>query len=699
MDWGGEMRKISWVFGIVLTGLFIFLTNCQEEKKISVLQYPPVDMKNDTYTSNREPLIRNPLIKMPVGSIKPKGWLLKQLQLQSQGFHGHLNEISPFLKKENNAWLSPEGKGERGWEEEPYWLKGFSNCGYLLDDERMIDESLIWIEGALNSQQPDGWFGPAFRSGGAATKLKGRTDLWPNMIMLFCLQDYYEYSGSKDQRVISLMTNYFRYLSEIPDEDFLVGYWPRMRAGDMLFSVIWLYNRTGEKWLLDFAQKVHRNTAEWEKDVIDWHNVNISQGFGEPATYYQISKDKEHLKAAERNWQKVRSLYGQVPGGMFGGDENCREGYTGPRQAVETCGMVEMMLSEETLLMISGDVIWADRCEDVAFNSYPASMTADLKALRYLTAPNLVLSDSQNKSPGFQNGGPMLWMNPHRHRCCQHNSGHGWPYFTQHLWAATHDNGLGAVLYAPSEVTAEVGDGKKIVITEKTHYPFDENIEFVVSTLESVEFPFYLRIPGWCRKVDLKINDRVRDFAAEPGSYIRIHRKWKNGDTVNLRLVMDLSIIYWTKNLNSVSINRGPLTYSLKIEEKYVRHGGTDQWPAWEIYPNSEWNYGILLKDGKPAEGAQIIQRPWPEDDQPFKVESAPIEIRLKVRKIPEWQLDHLGLVGKLQPSPAAAHGVIETATLIPMGCARLRISAFPFVLPDGSGHKWSEIEKENEEI
>jgi len=68
-------------------------------------------MKNDYYISNREPLLRTPFIKMPVGSVKPKGWLLKQLQLQSQGFYGYLNEISPFLKKENNAWLSPEGKG------------------------------------------------------------------------------------------------------------------------------------------------------------------------------------------------------------------------------------------------------------------------------------------------------------------------------------------------------------------------------------------------------------------------------------------------------------------------------------------------------------------------------------------------------------------------------------------------------------
>jgi len=680
---------------IVLMAIFGLSLGCKVSEKIAVVDSLNTDLINDYYVSNRPPLKQNLLIKLPVGSIKPQGWLRRQLELQADGFHGHLLEISKFLDKEDNAWLNSDGRGERGWEEEPYWLKGFSNCGYVLGNEHMIKESRLWIEGALKSQQPDGWFGPAHRKGGAATKLRGRSDLWPNMIMLFCLQDYYEYTGSRDERVLKLMTDYFKYLVNVSDSNFLQGYWPRMRGGDMLFSVIWLYNRTGGEWLLEFARKVHRNTAEWEKDVIDWHNVNISQGFGEPGTFYQVSKEMKHLEAAERNWQKVRDLYGQVPGGMFGGDENSRKGFSGPRQAVETCGMVEMMLSEETLLMISGESKWADRCEDVAFNSYPASMTADLKALRYLTAPNMVLSDSGDKSPGLQNGGPMLLMNPHIHRCCQHNSGHGWPYFAQHLWAATQDNGLAAVIYSASEVIAKVGNGGEVIIKENTNYPFDDKIEFVISTAADVSFPIYLRIPGWCEQPELKINGKEKKISPSPGSYILIDRSWADGDKVMLRLPMDIKIKNWAKNHDSVSVSRGPLTYSLKIGEKYVRQGGTDKWPAWEIHPTSDWNYGLLLAAEGSAEQFEVIHRPWPEDDQPFKAEAAPLEMRVKARKISAWQLDHLGLVGKIQLSPAKTDEPVETVTLIPMGCARLRISAFPYVLADGTGHKWHQPARE----
>jgi len=644
---------------------------------IRVVERPSAEAKNDFYVGNRPPLTPSPFMRLPPGAIEPKGWVRRQLELQRDGFHGHLTEISQFLKKEGNAWLSPTGEGDHGWEEPPYWLKGFSNCGYILRDERMITESKIWIEGALASQKEDGWFGPDKGRKGEATDLEGREDLWPNMIMLFCLQDYYEFSG--DKRVITLMTKYMKYLTTVPEEQFLVGYWPKMRGGDLLYSVYWLYDRTGDESLLELAKKVHRRTAEWEKDVIDWHNVNMSQAFDEPGTFYMQSKDPAHLAAAERNWQKIRDLYGQVPGGMFGGDENCRPGFTGPRQAVETCGMVEMMLSHETLLTISGDAKWADRCEDVAFNSLPAAFTPDLKALHYLTAPNLILCDQQNKSPGVQNKGPMFLFNPHIHRCCQHNSGHGWPYYAEHLWLATAGNGLAAAMYAPCNVTAKVGDGTTVTIIEETRYPFAEDIEFTIRTSKPVRFPLYLRLPGWCQAPEITMNKKMLEMFG-PRSYVEINRQWTDGDKVKLKLPMKVSLRKWAKNQNSVSVDRGPLTYSLKIGEKYVRAGGTDQWPAWEIHPTAAWNYGLIVNEDEPASSFEVVPKAWPGDNQPFEANAAPIELRAKAKKIPAWQKDQLGLVGELQPSPVKSDEPAETVTLIPMGCARLRIASFPTI-------------------
>lgn len=654
---------------------------------IRVVERPSMQAKNDFYVGNRPPLTPSPFIKLPPGAIEPAGWVRRQLELQRDGFHGHLTEISQFIKKEGNAWLSKTGQGDHGWEEPPYWLKGFSNCGYILRDHAMIAESKIWIDAALASQKDDGWFGPDKGRKGSATDLVGREDLWPNMIMLFCLQDYYEFTG--DQRVITLMTNYMKYLTTVPEEKFLVGYWPKMRGGDLLYSVYWLYNRTGDKSLLTLAGKVHHHTAAWQDDVINWHNVNMSQGFREPGIFYMQSYDPAHLAAAERNWQKIRDMYGQAPGGMFGGDENCRPGYTDPRQAVETCGMVEMMLSDEILLTLSGDPKWADRCEDVAFNSLPAAFTPDLKALHYLTAPNQILCDSQNKSPGVQNKGPMFLYNPHIHRCCQHNSGHGWPYYAEHLWLATPGNGLAAAMYAPCSVTAKAGNGTAVTIIEETQYPFSEDIELTIKTSKPVLFPLYLRVPGWCKTPELTMNNKMLElFGAD--SYIEITRQWSDGDKVKLRLPMTISLRKWTKNHNSVSIDRGPLTYSLKIGEKYVKAGATDPWPAWEIYPTTAWNYGLALNQDEPISSFEVVPRTWPKDNQPFEPNSAPVELRAKAKKIPAWQKDELGLVGLLQDSPVKSNEPTETVTLIPMGCARLRISAFPTIGADTDAHEWA---------
>lgn len=672
--------------GVIWSG--ILLTSCADKKiqaDVDIVDRPDISKVNVSYTGNRAPLKPLNFIKIPVGDIQPESWLKKYLILQKDGLTGKLGEISAWLEKENNAWLS--NGGDHGWEEVPYWLKGYGNLAYILKDTAMIAETKVWLDGVFNSIQPNGYFGPVNDRG-------GKKELWANMIMVWCLQSYYEYS--QDPRVLELMTNYFKWQLTVPDDQFLKDYWENSRGGDNLFSIYWLYNITGDEFLLELAEKTHRNTADWTNDskIPNWHNVNIAQCFREPATYYMLSGDSLHLQATYNVHYLVRRIFGQVPGGMFGADENARLAYIDPRQGTETCGFVEQMASDELLLRMTGDPFWAEHCEDVAFNSYPAAVMPDFKALRYITCPNHIISDSEDHKPGIDNGGPFLAMNPFSSRCCQHNHAQGWPYYIENLVLATPDNGLATAIYGPCTANIKVGErGSLVSLKEETNYPFEEAISFTLKMSESVDFPFYLRIPSWCGNASVTINGEAVGKKLIAGKYLRITRTWNDGDIVKLNMPMSLSVAKWQTNKNSASINYGPLTFSLKIDEDYKRVNSAENaiwdskwqkgadvnaWPTYEIYPASPWNYAIYLNGNKIESDFKVVKKDWPADNFPFTPQTSPLEIKAKGRKVPGWGIDKYGLCAVLPMEDSPKNGSLDEITLIPMGAARLRISAFP---------------------
>lgn len=668
------VSTLLWVGTIDVFGLAV---------QTKVVQRPNNQARGNNYVNSRAPLQQVYLMKLPVGSIKPAGWVQRYLELQRDGLTGHLGEISAWLEKENNAWLTTGG--DHGWEEVPYWLKGYSDLSYILGDKKMLAETKTWIEAAFKSQRPDGFFGPQNKS-------HDKPELWAQMIMLFIMQHYYEYTH--DERVLTLMTNYFKWELTLPDNQFLEDYWENSRGGDNLYSVLWLYNRTGDAFLLDLAKKIHRNTANWTQatSLPNWHNVNIAQCFREPATYYMLTGDSNMLQASYNNQQLIRRTFGQVPGGMFGADENARMGYIDPRQGVETCGMVEQMASDQFMLYFTGDTYWADNCEDLAFNSYPAAVMPDFKALRYITSPNMVQSDSKNHHPGIDNRGPFLSMNPFSSRCCQHNHAQGWPYYAQNLVYATPDNGVAITMYAACTADIKVADGKRISIKETTNYPFDETIDLVIEKGKA-RFPLYLRIPSWTQHAEVYVNGVKQNVEAVAGNYFCITKDWKKGDRVTLKVPMSLKMRQWQVNKNSVSVDYGPLTLSLKIKEHYVvrdsketaigdskwqKNADASQWPTTEIYPASAWNYALYINEEHPLLDIKIRKKEWPSDNYPFTLDSVPLEFTAKGRLVPSWKIDQYGLCGVLPEENAEKGTTLDEITLVPMGAARLRISAFP---------------------
>lgn len=671
---------------ILCAALFFCPASLTAKDKVSVVERPSAGV-NSSYTNFRAPLVQAPLIKLPVGKVQPKGWLRKYLELQKEGLNGKLGTVSAWLDKNNNQWLSDNG--DHGWEEVPYWLRGYCSLAYILDDEEMKKESQVWFDAVFANLKSDGFLGPRNYEG-------DNPELWAQMVMLWAMQTYYEHSG--DERVLSAMTNYFKWEMTVPDAKFLKGLWQEKRGGDNMWSVLWLYNRTGDKSILPLIDKLHKNTSDWtQKGTLpNWHGVNVAQGFREPATYYMYTGNKDMLEATYNGFNTMRECYGQVPGGMYGADENARDGYADPRQGAETCAIVEQMASDEILMGITGDPFWADHCENVALNTFTAAMTEDMKALRYITSPNMAISDEKLHGPSIDNNlRGMLSMSPFSSRCCQHNHGMGWPYYTEHLVMATADDGLATMLYAASVTTAKVADGRTVTLTETTNYPFDETVTLKLNTNGKVTFPLYLRIPVWAKGTMVRINGKKQPVSDAAGKYVCLQRQWENGDVVTLTLPMSVHSHVWQKNKNSVSVNYGPFTLSLKIDESFEQYDSRDKafvqddshwqngvdallWPCYVLKPKSAWNYALKLDGNNLPLKFTVKRKPWPVDDFPFNLKNVPLEFTAVGVQIPSWGYDATGMTDVL-PSVDAPRSTVETPlTLVPMGAARLRISAFP---------------------
>jgi uncharacterized protein len=627
---------------------------------------------------NRAPLAESSFYRLPLTAVKPSGWLLEQLRIQANGITGHLDEFWPDVGP-NSAWRG--GAGE-GWERGPYYLDGLLPLAYLLDDPKLIAKTRPWIEWTLTHQRPNGSIGPE----------KNR-DWWPIMIMLKVLTQYQEATG--DPRVIPLMEKYFAYQSASLPTQPLVS-WAIYRWQDELASVLWLYNRTGNAKLLDFARQLQGKGFDWphfyahfpftsavppDQTKLDSHGVNNAMGLKTAALWYLLSGSPADRAATTATLETLDRYHG-LANGMFSADEH----FAGPSpsQGIELCAVVEAMFSLELDLAVTGDPALADRLEKIAYNPLPGAQTPDLWSHQYDQQPNQVLCSLGRR--GWVNNGPdanLFGLEPH-FGCCTANLHQGWPKFAASLWMASQDDGLAAAAYAPSAVRTKI-KGAEVALEEITDYPFRNRVSIVVTPASTVRFPLYLRIPAWAADAVVTVNGQKID-GVRPATYHRVDREWHKGDRVEITLPMPVRAV--TGFNGSVSVERGPLVYSLRIGESWSKLRQTGPVSDWEVYPTSPWNYGLRVDPANPAPSFEVQEAPVAR--QPFTSAAPPVLLKVKARRLPQWVIVN----DSAAPPPASPatverrNGMVnrptdETVTLIPYGAAKLRITSFPVLGPD----------------
>ncbi len=642
---------------------------------------------------NRAPLANDAYAELPLGAIKPQGWLLDQLKRQRDGMTGHLDSLYPSVVGDNNAWLGGEGDT---WERGPYWIDGLLPLAYLLDDEQMIRKALRWVEAFLSSSREDGYFGntisrpyiPGLQRGNAE-------DWWPKMVALKILKQYYMATG--DKRVLDVMTRYFRYqLRELPKHP--LGHWTfwgKWRGGDNLEMVLWLYNHTGDAFLLELADLIHSQTQPWTETLSGTeylprqntlHCVNLGQGFKEPVVWWQRSHDDADLQAPVKGMKTIRETIG-LPTGLWAGDELTQ--YGDPTRGSEFCTAVEMMYSLEGMLRISGDLRWAEQLERIAYNALPTQATDDCNARQYFQQTNQISCTRRSHSFSTEhNGTDLIFGLLTGYPCCTCNWHQGWPKLVQNLWYASRDGGLAALVYAPSCVTT-VLDGKQVTITEETTYPFEETVTIRVNfpgkyrknAKPTGKFPLHFRIPEWCDSATVKTSEG--ELHPKAGETVEISRIWHDGDVVVLHFPMSVQTERWYSY--GTVVKRGPLVYALKMNEiwtlKHFEGDDVAQYGSsyYEVTSDSPWNYGFDLEKIKEPDAFSVEERPLAPGEYPWNLSGAPIKIRAKALVIRDWT-ENRGSAGQVQyfnECFSDVDGKTEIE-LIPYGCTTLRICEFP---------------------
>jgi len=629
--------------------------------------------------------------EFPLGAIKPKGWLERMLNDQKNGLTSRMDTVYPEVMGARNGWLG--GDGDQ-WERGPYWIDGLLPLAYILDDKELIAKAQVWVESILSSQQENGQFGPMVDyDPEPGIQRNNAQDWWPRMVALKILKQYYSATG--DERVIPFLDRYFRYqLATLPEKP--LGnwtFWARFRAADNMEVALWLYRKTGEKYLLDLADLLDKQGFDFTKAFMDRdffttfgsiHCVNLAQGFKEPVIYYMASGDQHRLDAAREGLREMIHAVG-YPTGMYGGDEALRN--NNPTQGTELCSVVELMYSLEEMYKVTGDPVYAEHLERVAFNALPTQITDDFMGKQYFQQVNQVQVGYGKFDFDVVNGATTLvFGNRSGYPCCLSNFHQGWPKFVQNLWLRTEDGGIAVGAFSPSTLNTTIGDSM-LTIDEDTQYPMGQTITMTVSLKKkqgrkkvvpsSETFPISFRIPSWTKKAKVAVNGESVQVSSES---VCLNREWRDGDTITIDFPMSVKTGRWYNH--SAAVERGPLVYALRIEEEWKTVKATPGYgETWrEVYPKSDWNYALRpLKTQEYV--VNVDEEKLSAGSWWWNLEGAPITIEAAGVKVPTWSL-YNGMAGPLPTSRRSIDELADLPTekivLIPYGCTTLRITEFP---------------------
>ncbi|PIL25174.1 hypothetical protein GSI_13063 [Ganoderma sinense ZZ0214-1] len=611
-------------------------------------------------------------LSLPLGTVKPAGWLYDQLVVQTNGLAGHEHDFYHYVSESD--WIGGTSYYSSLEEAGSYWFNGMVPNGILLDDPTIQSQVQQFLDYVLDHQDSTGWLGPEVNT----TKPRY---LWGRYPFFFGAIQMVEANATLTDRVVTAFHKFVALANTMLHNGEGLEDWTRTRWEDFVIVLQWLYDfhpEGNEDLLIDTMKQLKYTGDPWEDvfnetyfpktavedlrnpfPVLTWHGVNMAEGLKALPSTYRFTHNQSDIDAASKGWDLLFQYHGR-PSGIYAADE-----YLAGLEAAR---------GGSYLYQVIGDPKFADRVERITYNALPATLTGDMWSRQYLQQQNQIAAKNMTPNP-FPEDGPysnVFGLEPN-YPCCTVNHPQGWPKFISNSFVTTPDQAsLVQVYLGPYTVsTMLAATGNKVSVSVDTLYPFSDTLTTTIKATKA--FTYYVRIPSWVTNGTISVNGGPsRPVSPTNG----LHAVSVHAGTTEFTLDLPSEITIEERPHGSVAVHRGPLHYAFDISRSSRVLAQNAQQPLavdLEFDATEAWQYAIdpstlTFHTGTPA-GGQLPSPIFDSGLPPFTISVAACPI--------DWA-EGGNTFAAAPPTDPACTGAVTNITLSPFGSTKLRIGEFP---------------------
>lgn len=635
------------------------------------------------------------LKKLPLGAIRPQGWLLDEMLLVSN-LQKRIGSLSGLVK--NGEW--------NGAESLPRYVRGLILLSCALDDKTLKEKVASYMAPIFSSANEGGDFGP-----------KDTLSLTPKIEAVKTLLTYYE--ATDNERVLPFLKKFFK--SQFNTYSVSSSWYDsRARLLEEIGAIEAVYRETDLEWLQDLGEKLRDSSNDWfrlaarfpykkpyqryisqstlkhiqkqvltfesvqtdekkrkiftpvyvdnqwqkkkHKRAVETSGVNLAKAVKYPAVYGRFIGD-DNLKNLSLKLVDALDKYHGTPLGMFA----CAPRIAGAKgvSAVDVEASVEMIESLVEVVKETRDYSLVDKLERIVFNLVSGACLDDCSAVQDTVYVNQTEASQSRKLPYADADNAFYSRKASRGAIALLSA---YPLYMQTA-CMVKDEELNFLTYTPCVMDVSVG-GSNLTISERTGYPFRNAVVFKVEKADGEpEVKINFRVPKNTYMQLISGGQIVASGTRE----ISVKCILKAGSTFMLKMNIPLTVE--TNEDGTRSLFKGNLLMALKLSNEIRQDAGDRRTIV--VKCTKKWNITPVLSkkaSRKLFEEERVVVNEI--SNVPFRQEQPPFELKIRSKNVLNWEYDVNGF--EQIPKKCSFSEESLERTYVPFGCTLTRIAKFP---------------------